>query len=313
VPTNAELRLRWFDAGAAALERLTGGAVTGRYACPLCRRVFPKVGVADGTVLTLEDVPPKAVTGKRRPLVLTCKNCNNEHGSSLDAHAEREARMSRALGGQLAPNERVNTRLTSDDVEIPAELTHGPQGEWLFHLDVDRAPPGSVHRFMDSLTATTGSEPRSFGIQTAEPWNTRGAFLSWVRAAYLAGFAVMGYRWILSNPDLERLRKQLRDPTTNLADIPVFEVGASSGQRSIIRIAEPKALAGSMAVIIGRVCVVLPGPHPLGVASRWSFENALGVLSEASGVLANEEVEWPTGPLHATDSYPDPEVFVHTG
>lgn len=76
----------WFDAGTSAFERVFPGArarafpeFKNPYICPLCRRPFANVGLADGT-LTFEDAPPKSYGGK--PVALTCKPCNNSFGSS---------------------------------------------------------------------------------------------------------------------------------------------------------------------------------------------------------------------------------------
>ena len=70
-------RLRWFDEGAAALRRVFGQAGRGDelpasadcYACPCCLGLYYREAVAR-RVLTLEDVPPKALGG--RPMLLTC-------------------------------------------------------------------------------------------------------------------------------------------------------------------------------------------------------------------------------------------------
>ena len=40
-----------------------------------------------GTLLSVEDVPPRHSGG--RPLVLTCKACNSTAGHSIDAVADR--------------------------------------------------------------------------------------------------------------------------------------------------------------------------------------------------------------------------------
>ncbi len=56
------------------------------YVCPLCHQFFNIDSLNQNSLnpLTLEDIPPKKVGG--RPLVLTCKECNNKSGLSLDHH-----------------------------------------------------------------------------------------------------------------------------------------------------------------------------------------------------------------------------------
>ena len=48
------------------------------YICPLCLNAYP-IG---STELTLEHVPPKSVGGK--PILITCKACNNKCGADID-------------------------------------------------------------------------------------------------------------------------------------------------------------------------------------------------------------------------------------
>src|SRR5262245_33016886 len=79
-----QIKERWFDAGAAAFERVFPGARARRfpdidnpYICPLCERPFPRSAIEDGT-LTFEDAPPKSYGGK--PVALSCKGCNNSLG-----------------------------------------------------------------------------------------------------------------------------------------------------------------------------------------------------------------------------------------
>jgi hypothetical protein len=58
------------------------------YICPICNQIFSSellIQTDDNlNPLTLEDVPPKKLGGK--PILLTCKNCNNEiGGKKLDS------------------------------------------------------------------------------------------------------------------------------------------------------------------------------------------------------------------------------------
>jgi hypothetical protein len=78
-----DLRLKLFATGAKAAS-LHFKADQDVYICPLCGRGFLIQAVIDGT-LTLEHVPPKSLGGK--PLVLTCKDCNNDSGHSIDSAA----------------------------------------------------------------------------------------------------------------------------------------------------------------------------------------------------------------------------------
>ena len=96
---------RWFLEGAAALRRYL--MASGRsealprtgdyYYCPCCMGRYGREALSNG-LLTYEDVPPKSVGG--RPLVLTCKSCNNTAGSRLDAQARLREEQLDFLAGR---------------------------------------------------------------------------------------------------------------------------------------------------------------------------------------------------------------------
>lgn len=54
------------------------------YACPCCLTAYPREAVAAG-ILTEEHVPPARLGGPG--LLLTCKDCNSNSGTSFDSHA----------------------------------------------------------------------------------------------------------------------------------------------------------------------------------------------------------------------------------
>jgi hypothetical protein len=54
------------------------------YLCPICLRAFTTndLDINRANFLTLEDAPPDALGGKK--VALTCKQCNNVCGTSID-------------------------------------------------------------------------------------------------------------------------------------------------------------------------------------------------------------------------------------
>jgi hypothetical protein len=58
------------------------------YVCPLCLFAGSEKAL-DAGWLSREDVPPKALGGKK--IVLTCAPCNNRAGHEIDWHARRAA------------------------------------------------------------------------------------------------------------------------------------------------------------------------------------------------------------------------------
>ena len=72
------------------------------YICPLCFDSFTEqhLNQAVENPLTIEDVPPKKLNGK--PLLLTCKKCNNINGSIYDSELSKWFKAYCALEGKGA-------------------------------------------------------------------------------------------------------------------------------------------------------------------------------------------------------------------
>ena len=86
----------------------------------------------------------------------------------------------------------------------------------------------------------------------------RAALVGWLRAAYLAAFAALGYRYI-RKPELEIVRTQLADNTREVLEVfSVTVPTASSNERRILMVERPEWLR-SLCVQMGRHVVFLPG------------------------------------------------------
>ena len=81
--------------------------------CPLCRRYFFEDSLLQSSEnpLTIEHVPPESVGGKG--LILTCKECNNIHGSDLDTHLTKRIKQHNFLN--LKEGEKFSTTFIIDD------------------------------------------------------------------------------------------------------------------------------------------------------------------------------------------------------
>ena len=143
----------------------------------------------------------------------------------------------------------------------------------------------------------------SFKINSDELHDPQLARIAWLRAAYLAAFAVMGYRYIL-RPSLDIVRKQICEPevtyiqkfraTIPPQDQPVIENG-------IMRISEP-AWQGSWAFKMGRYVVFLPLAEDTTFYARIE-EKFKG--QEVVEIKSSEAWEWPVWPSFSID--PDEE------
>jgi hypothetical protein len=118
------------------------------------------------------------------------------------------------------------------------------------------------------------------------------ANVAWLRHAYLALFAVAGYRYIFQL-GLGIVRKQIWEPDAK--HIPSFLAivpGEPSWlERRIIRVREPELLQ-SWAVQIGRYIVFLPMPGDISFYARLAEDTQ--TVNQRS--FKGDVFEWPTEP-----------------
>lgn len=74
------------------------------YICPLC--IEPHKTLNESNPLTLEDAPPKSLSGKAN--TLTCKKCNNQAGHKIDFHLAE--RLNEIENKKFTPNTSINVR-----------------------------------------------------------------------------------------------------------------------------------------------------------------------------------------------------------
>jgi hypothetical protein len=295
----------WFVEGAAALGRtltamgladasLPIGEVS---ACPCCLMAYGPDAL-DAGVFTAEHVPPKAVGGRR--LVLTCQDCNHSAGSAFDVHAERREAMHDLLTGR-APGRPVRAELAVGDATIRGNLHRA--GDGFLMVEVPKAnDPKIVEEAIRALerNAADGTGGR-FGLRLTERMLPVRAQLSWVRAAYLAAFAALGWRYVFLRY-LEPLRAQLADPTAELLPpLAMVDLAAPRDRRQLLLVREPHELR-SLAVVLGHHTVYLPGledPQPFGDLSA-----ALARLTTQKPPrpqLVGKQIPWPTEPRYDLD------------
>lgn len=202
---------RWFDLGAAAVERTVrfDDEPDRRrvYACPQCFSLHPRTSIEAGK-LTEEHVPPRSIGG--RPLVLTCAACNHGAGQAIDGDAAGQARAKDFLALRRGES---RVRLGGD---INALLQVPEPGSLELVASRNQNHPATFAAFDSQLRRWLGSSrvadtPPSFELQLPPPtFDNWRANLSYLRAAYLTAFAVYGYRLVLGR-SFGPIRRQLRD------------------------------------------------------------------------------------------------------
>lgn len=243
-----------------------------------------------GSLLTVEDVPPRHSGG--RPLVLTCRACNSAAGHGIDAMADRVERSIRALAGDVP----IHGRLHVGNDEVPARIELRSAGQSRVTM-LGGAPTalGRIAEYLDGLTrASDQNDPFRLSFQLTDP-NERRAKVSWLKSAYLAVFSLLGYRYAM-HPFLGPVRRQIQEPdrehlstfSTRLA------VPMPFSECRIFRVANPD-IPSCWGVLMGSILVLLPHGDPNVLYPRLTELKA----QRASFDFRAENCIWPTAPLFA--------------
>lgn len=203
----------WFDIGHQAFKRTfpnVAAQVSAApfYLCPLCLRFFDEDAIENGQ-LTREDVPPQSIGGRK--LVLTCKPCNSFAGAQMDADMRLEADLISFLSGQGEITEH-RAKLKAGRYRIPVGLSAKDKTVQI-HARPKAAHPKhgiGIEAAFDRASKGTAWKRFQFHMEF-EPYSHARAEASWLRSAYLAFFAALGYRFILRK-ELDAVRHRIRVP-----------------------------------------------------------------------------------------------------
>ena len=271
----------WFDRGAAAyaLERTErrGEPV---YPCPICLKLFTVDALGDGR-LSSEHVPPESVGG--RELVLTCKRCNNSAGAKLDADAATKELVRSAIAGTREHRERVKALVGDLCVNAEVQLSGGKYSLVVPH-HVNK--PGAA----DDLKAVV--RPGSSIAVQYRRFSELGAKISWLRAGYLAMFAVSGYAFAL-DPAMEIVRRQIIQCDERQVVTFTSEVSddIALAVHRILRVRAPDWHRG-WAVEFGRYFVHFPSAGDMDFYDRMAASGS----AVTPYMTTYEYVGWPTEP-----------------
>ena len=238
--------------------------------------------------LSLEHVPPKSMGGKA--IALTCKGCNTLAGHSIDAALSRRSALTRLYdvltGASYGEGGRVTFHV--GDASLNAQVSrdiHDPVrveilGRWNDPRKVERVRAyGEEHARGD---AWTGGRLR----MTAPGYDPQLALAGDLKAAFLAAFAALGYRYAF-DPRLVLVRQQILNPLKELIG-GWFPLHQTATDRCLVLIPEPLP---SVMVRLGWVDVLLPWLN-----SPLNFYDALAALYQTHGPqeVIGESMPWPT-------------------
>lgn len=286
---RAAKRARWFHQGAKALSHVYADA-GGRYACPLCLRAH-----SQPEAFTFEHVPPECLGG--RPLVLTCPDCNRDAGLSLDHHARAGEDAREFVAGKRP----IRATVAVDGAAVRVDFWRKPDCNSLVVVPGCSNPQHEAalqDRFRRA--AATGETDWTLNLSWTIRHNAQKEYLSWLRAAYLAAFAALGYRYICS-PALEVVRRQIKAPNETLSpqtSATDTDTARDPGFRRMMLAREPTRC---IIVQFGARILFLPN-----LSSGLDFYESLKASrhSVSRADCRGREIPWPAGPVHALDYAP---------
>jgi hypothetical protein len=288
---------KWFDRGCDAFRRsfpqITKQVPFERfYVCPICLHAYGHESLAGG-ILTREHVPPQSVGGRR--LVLTCRRCNSEGGHAADSHARREADLADFVTGDLR---EIRANLSTPSGRVPVRLSSKQRKLQMFGVPHASDPRAHAGVFQDFEGATVGTNWQDFSFSIEFPaFSPERARASWLRSAYLAFFAALGYKFIF-RPELDNVRARIREPQLEVPKTFRLIMGESF-EPTLLRIKIPENLR-SYAMFYGRNAIFLPRYNDHELYSRLE-QSASGRLS---ATLSATNYPWPDGPTFFHDREP---------
>lgn len=293
------LKVAWFERGAAALDAVVGphlDAAFGptrapRYMCPLCRRFFVRSFLFTGKShdrLTIEDVQPKKLGG--RPLVLTCGRCNHTAGRRLDSNASSREQLRHALSDR-AGNPRPVT-LSIDEIEVDGTYEVGAAETRI--IKIAKGQVDACEAFLSAVF--DGPRFRQFRMTFHDTFRGRWADISWLRAAYLAWFAVLGYG-IVFDPARDAVRQQIKEPKVERLRgyISCDEEHRDFSDRWLIRVLEPAELR-ALGIRVGPYTVLIPEDGDN------EFFDRIRQIKGKPVPMKMEAFTWPDGPSFGVDA-----------
>lgn len=247
------------------------------YVCPLCLRGFRRDEIVE---LTREHSPPVALGGS--VVTLTCRRCNNDAGP-IQAHAVHRDGWVRFTAGVegVARSVRLNA---GDNLVVTADVEHR-QGSIMIFVDDARSAPEHHSALQQGLREGI---IKNFTMSGSAGFRRDHAEASAVRDAYLAAFALLGYRFTLW-PDLDPVREWIRTGTRpdELNEHSTGRTRLFDDQfRGLITMSSP--IECVCVVVPRREYVVLPWPNKVKEHGDW-----LGAGMPLDQGSAGRVHEWP--------------------
>jgi hypothetical protein len=250
------------------------------FACPICLKLLSHDELDVGTI-SEEHVPPEKLGGKVR--TLTCTECNNRAGSGLESDLAKMLKPRDVFSGKPDAVLDVEYYINGEEtLVLPATLSLSASGALTLLGDPKRTNPRDILKLYDVIAKEGISNFNlHFGLH-----RHRRPEAALLRIAYLWGFSVFGYGFLL-NSNLAAIREQIQFPSKEI--LPIWGIAANhdftDDMLGINIVTEPKELRSFLVVFdlvtkLGstvRYGVTLPGLSDpgLGVYSFVESQNKL--------------------------------------
>ncbi len=244
------------------------------YICPLCLRAYTDKSLDQkvSNPLTLEDLPPKSVGGS--PKILTCKECNNKAGHSLDKTIAESLETESFIRG--IPNSKINGIIkVNDGVEFRSviKIEEHKRFNLFFNANIPH-----VKNDLDYLTNNWNNSKINFSFRSPENEIYSRSLL---RIGFLLAFYYLGNR-VLFEPNYHKIRDYINEQNQNqlaYSGVTIFPPDFD-GNTGLHVLKEPQTCRSYLIIyqialqtITKKVGVFFPGPGELGWTRYTSLQN----------------------------------------
>lgn len=225
----------------------------GAFVCPICLRIFPRKMIER---ITRAHVIPEALGG--RVTTITCSDCNNKIGQTIESHEALRVREVGAMSG--ATDDTLNVTLEVYDSSgfrsrVTATMNAGVHGEqpMSFRVVSKASDPREVLRLQRWITQKSVDGHHDWHLNVSG--RQRGAWergrLTYLHAGFLMLFYTFGYEWAL-DPCTEVIREQLMKPQERLLEPILPKLGDLPDEIpdfSVHIVREPEELRGFLVIM----------------------------------------------------------------
>ncbi len=243
------------------------------YPCPLCLNIFTKSALDQSLTnpLTLEDAPPKALGGK--PIVLTCKKCNNQSGEDLDNHLK--------IGSDLAAFNKKGGEISS---RLKLEDSRPFHAKFAFNKEKNRVNftynPKNEYALKQVKELMENWDGAKMNVTWQGP-NPKKHSIGLLRTAYLIAFKQLGYSYVYTD-GAKIVRSQISKPLEqNILKPFILSNKSIHDHEGVHFVNKPTSLNSIFVVfrlkqksIIEYFGVFLPGPKAPHIQSYKSFKDS---------------------------------------